>query len=333
MSKVFSPLQIKNLHLNNRLVMPPMALDIATEQGEVTSKLIAHYLARAQGIGLIIVEHTYVLPEGKAHPRQLGIYDDALLPGLKSLVDRVHELGVPLGLQITHAGARALNNPQAPSAVICPHLARFGLSPELSAQEIPAELSLEDMKNICTAFARAAARAKEAGFDMVEIHGAHGYLLNQFYSPLTNQRTDEYGGSLENRLRFPLEVIASVKKAVGPHMPVFYRLGADDRLPGGNTIKDSKNAVPFLVRAGVDCLDLSGGISGYLKEGPPGFFNYLAEEIKPIADIPVLVTGGITSLKMAEELVATGKSDLVGIGRAMLSEPDWVQKSFRKMRS
>ncbi|NLO97490.1 MAG: NADH:flavin oxidoreductase [Peptococcaceae bacterium] len=330
MSSVFSPLQIKNLRLSNRLVMPPMALDHASEKGEVTSELIDHYLERAEGLGLVIVEHTYILPEGKAHPRQLGIYDDALLPGLKALVDRVHKLGVPIGLQITHAGARALNKPQAPSALFCPHLTRFGLSPELSAKEIPAELSIEDMKNICAAFARAAARAQEAGFDLVEIHGAHGYLLNQFYSPLTNRRTDEYGGSLENRLRFPLEVIAAVKRTVGPDMPVFYRLGADDRLPGGNGVDESKKAVPLLVNAGVDCLDLSGGICGYLKKGPPGFFNYLAKEIKPVANIPVLVTGGINSLEMAEELVAAGIADLVGIGRALLSDPAWLKKAKEK---
>lgn len=321
--------------------MPPMALDIASRQGEITEKLIDHYLERAQsvpgvgmkepegraGIGLIIVEHAYVSPQAKAHPRQLGIYADSLIPGLKILVETLHKAGVPVGLQISHGGARALASPTAPSSISSPYLRRFGRE-TADPSELPAEIKLEGIKEIIKDFAAAARRAKEAGFDLLEIHGAHGYLLNEFYSPLTNHRQDQYGGSLENRLRLPLEVISAVKKGSNSELPIFYRLGADDRLPGGTRMEDSIKAVPYLLEAGVDCLDLSGGICGYLREGPEGFFAYMAEKIKPVSRVPVLVTGGINNVFTADKLITEQHADLVGVGRAMLKEPHWAQKAW-----
>lgn len=341
MSDLCDPLKINNLILRNRLVMPPMALDIATEKGEVTPKILAHYSSRASscmGVGLIIVEHAMISPCGKAHPYQLGIYDDTLIPGLKLLVDEIHRKRTPAGIQINHTGARALYSPSvsstpfAPSPINCPHLSRSGQA-EKRNEELPRELSVEEIKELTGKYAEAALRVKKAGFDLVEIHGAHGYLLNQFYSPITNRRSDTYGGNLENRLRFPLEVIKAVKKVVGPEMPVFYRLGADDRLPGGNQIEDSAKAVPLLEEAGVDCLDLSGGLGGYIKKGPEGFFTYLAEGIKPVAKVPVMVTGGIRNPFTAEQIVRTGKADLVGIGRALLTDPDWASKAWQTLRN
>jgi NADPH2 dehydrogenase len=346
MTTLFSPLRINNLTIPNRLVMPPMALDLASEKGEVTSKLIEHYVHRAQahpnphspgkrngetatraGIGLIIVEHTYVNPSVKAHPRQLGIDDDSLIPGLEKLVEAIHKMGVPIGLQISHSGARALETPTAPSSLVSPYLRRFGK--EISdTLEIPVELSIEDINLIIKDFSAAAHRAKEAGFDLIEIHGAHGYLLNEFFSPLTNKRQDQYGGSFENRLRLPLEVITAVKKVVGEELPVFYRLGADDRILGGIGLEDSLRAVPYFVEAGVDCLDISGGICGYLKEGPEGFFTYLSKEIKRISSVPVLVTGGITQASSAHQIITEQSADLVGVGRAMLKDPDWAKKAL-----
>ena len=215
MDALFSSLKIKNLVMRNRLVMPPMALDIATEQGEVTHTLMEHYLRRARpypeidrkkyrgadraGLGLIIVEHSYVNSSGRAHPRQLGIYDDSMIDGLRELVAGIHQEDVPVGIQISHAGARALHEPSAPSEMRSPHLSRFGLKQGVERGELPRELSKEELGRILNDFARAARRAQLAGFDFVEIHRAHGYLLNQFYSPLTNVRDDEYGGSLEHR--------------------------------------------------------------------------------------------------------------------------------------
>ncbi len=346
MSSLFSPLFIKNLIIKNRIVMPPMALDIATERGEVTSRLIEHYFQRAgstpvrinsafdgcvrAGVGLIVVEHSYISPMGKAHPRQLGIYDNSLIPGLKVLVDEIHRQGIPIGIQISHAGARALLSPVAPSGIYCPYLKRFG-NHLVADPACPYRLSKEEIKQVILEFRDAAIRAKKAGFDLIEIHGAHGYLVNQFYSPLTNHRTDEYGGNLQSRLRFSLEIIKAVREAVGAETPIFFRLGADDRLPNGNSVEESKKAIPLLVEAGVDCLDLSGGICGYLKTGPRGFFNYLAEALKPVTDIPIMVTGGITSPVMAEELVSSHKTDLVGIGRALLADPHWAHKAWKKL--
>lgn len=346
MGSLFSPLQIKNLLLRNRLVMPPMALDIATEHGVVTDQLIQHYLLRARaipqgkcdrqagmpcaGVGLVIIEHCYVTPWGRAHPRQLGMYDDVLIPGLKLLVQELHKEGVCVGVQISHAGARSPFSPVGPTRMDCPYLTRFGQN-QTEKRDLPHGLTKREIRRLTDQFAQAALRAYRAGFDLVEIHGAHGYLLNQFYSPLTNQREDEYGGSLENRLRFSLEVMKAVRDAVGTETPVFYRLGADDRLPGGNRIEDSIQAVPPLVEAGVDCLDLSGGICGYLKSGPEGFFTYLAEAIKPVSRVPVLVTGGIRSVHTANRLIEENKADLVGVGRPLLDDPDWARKAWMEL--
>lgn len=324
MPGLFDPLEIKGLRLKNRIVMPPMANNQATEEGLVTSELIAHYVERAEGgVALVMVEHSYVVPAGRFNRRQLAITSDAALPGLRELVERVHAAGAAIGLQITHAGSATTTEeagvqPEAPSPVLHPTVGK----------EIPRELTREDLDRIRAAFAEAARRVRAAGFDLVEIHGAHGYLLNQFYSPLTNRRTDEYGGTRENRLRFPLEVVAAVRQAVGPDYPVFYRFGASDRLPDGLTVEDGRFAAPRLVEAGVDVLDISGGLCGSRPAGaPPGYFVPLAEAIKPVVSVPVLVTGGITEPELADRIIREGKADLVGIGRALLADPRWPEKA------
>jgi 2,4-dienoyl-CoA reductase-like NADH-dependent reductase (Old Yellow Enzyme family) len=304
-----------------------MANNLA-EEGEVNERLVAHYCRRAEAeVGLIIVEHSFVLPSGRASKKQLGISDDALVPGLRKLVEEVHRRGARIGIQITHAGSNTTaevlgHSPLAPSAV--PH-------PRYSDQ-VPAEMSKEDLRAIKEAFVAAARRAKEAGFDLLEIHGAHGYLLNQFFSPLTNQRRDEYGGSLENRLRFPLEVIAAVRRSVGESFCLFYRFGADDQMPGGVTPDDARRAAPLLVEAGVDVLDLSGGMCGASTKTGSGFFLYLAEAVKPAVNIPVLVTGGLGDPLLADRVIREGTADLVGIGRALLADPDWVLKAREVLR-
>ncbi|NMA68568.1 MAG: NADH:flavin oxidoreductase [Desulfitobacterium sp.] len=331
MLPLFTPFQIKNLKIRNRIVMPPMALDIATEDGAVSHKIIEHYRARTRDVGMIIVEHSYINPIGKAHPCQLGIYDDSLIPGLEILAAEIKKYGVTVGIQISHAGARALDTPSGPSSVQSKYLKRFGGKEKTSYRVLPKKLEHEDLKEIAIDFARAARRAQKAGFDFVEIHGAHGYLLNQFYSPLTNFRHDEYGGSLERRLTFPLEVVKRVRRAVGKDYPVFYRLGADDRLPDGNTLQDSITAAQALEAVGVDCIDLSGGISGYIKKGEEGFFTYMAETIRPYVNIPLIVTGGIKTGAKANEIIESGKADLVGVGRALLQDKDWAYKERLKL--
>ncbi len=343
MANLWSSLKIKNLNLANRLVMPPMALDIASETGQVTNSMIDHYTARtpfsisrgtgAQGLGLIIVEHSYVSKFGKAHPRQLGIYDDKQIPGLKKLADCIHKTGVPVGIQLSHAGARGMEYTAGPSSIPVPFLHRFAggesLDDSLSTPaDIPRQMGTREILQVVEDFAQGAARAQMAGFDLVEIHGAHGYLLNQFFSPLTNQRTDEYGGTLVNRLRLSLEIIHAIRDTVGADFPVFYRLGADDLLPGGNEIGQGAAAAKILENAGVDCLDISGGLGGYLRSGPEGFFGYMADAIKAVTEVPVLLTGGIKTAGFANQMVVAGNADLIGVGRTLLTDPDWANRAW-----
>lgn len=338
---IWSPLAIKNLRLENRLVMPPMALDNAAETGEVTPVLLEHYIARARargsddephsGIGLIIVEHCYVNSAGKAHPRQLGIYDDTLVSGLKCLADGIHAAGVAAGIEISHAGMRGLNRLLGPSAIETP-LSRYAVATPHTGKNVsailPEELDVSGIGNVVEDFARAAKRAKRAGFDLVDIHCAHGYLLNQFLSPLTNHRRDGYGGSLDNRLRLPLEVLNAVRRAVGEDYPVFIRLGIDDRMEGGNGIEEGTRAASILAQAGVNCLDLSGGLGGYIRSGPEGFFVYMAEAVKNITSTPVLVTGGIKSSHYANKIIREDRADLIGVGRAILADANWAARAW-----
>jgi len=194
---------VKGLRLKNRIVMPPMHTGLATRKGAVTSRLIEHYVKRAKALGLLIVEHSYVSLDGKLSERQLGIYDDKLVKGLRKLANSVHAIGTPVVIQINHAGSRTT-------------VEVTGMQPVAPSSDKGARrLKVDEIEVLVDAFAAAAGRAMKAGFDGVEVHGAHGFLLNQFFSPLANRRRDGYGGSLENRMRFPLEVVERVKEKVG----------------------------------------------------------------------------------------------------------------------
>jgi 2,4-dienoyl-CoA reductase-like NADH-dependent reductase (Old Yellow Enzyme family) len=195
-------------------------------------------------------------------------------------------------------------------------------------EEVPRELSVKEIEEISKAFGAAAARTKEAGFDAVEIHGAHGFLLNEFFSPLTNKRSDQYGGSLVSRMRLPLEVVGEVKRQVGEKYPVFYRLGSDDMTPGGITVEDSKVLAIELVKAGVTLIDVSGGLVGSRPDHlPPGYFVPQAYAIKKAINVPVIAVGGIKTPELADSIIREGKADLVAIGRALLSDPAWAVKA------
>jgi len=324
------PLSIKDLSLKNRIVMPPMANNRATLAGDVTDTLIEHYTERAAGVGLIIVEHSYVTVSGRVHPNQLGINEDSNVPGLMRLASAIRAAGAPAAIQITHAGGRTTPEacgvqPEAPSATPIPP----------QGEIVPRELSLDDLRALRQAFAQAARRAKMAGFAAVEVHGAHGYLLNQFCSPLCNHRTDAYGGDRAARLRFPLEVVESVRQAVGPAYPVFYRLGADDLLPGGLTAGDAVYAAKALEETGIDMLDISGGLLGSRPNGVSGegYFGHLSMAIKAAVRVPVMVTGGVVTALGAERLLRDGKADLVGVGRALLADPGWAVKAEAELRA
>ncbi len=323
MTSLLDPLKAKGLKLKNRIVMPPMNTDYATVKGAVTNKLIQHYTRRSKSLGLLIIEHSYIHPDGKVSKRQLGIYNDSLIPGLKQLANKVHKTGTPTIIQINHAGAKSTQEitgtkPVAPSP--------NGDVRELQAREI---------KALTEAFAAAAERAVEAGFDGVEIHGAHGFLINQFYSPLTNKRQDKYGGSLEKRIRFPLEVVGKVKEKTGER-PLLYRLGSDDLDPKGTKIKDSQKFAVKLEEAGVDIIDVSGGVSGSRPtrfQGTQGYFIPQAQQIKKAVNIPVIGVGGITQPRYANKVIQEGKVDLVAVGRALLKDPDWATKAIKTLKT
>jgi 2,4-dienoyl-CoA reductase-like NADH-dependent reductase (Old Yellow Enzyme family) len=326
MGCLVDPLVVKWLTFKNRIVMPSMNTDLATSKGVVTDHLIAHYVRRSPALGLAIVEHSYVSPEGKLSERQLGIYDDSLVQGLGKLSESIHATGIPVVLQINHAGGKASIDmtglmPVAPS--------RRGNARDLQGEEIDV---------LVEAFARAAERAVKAGFDGVEIHGAHGFLLNQFYSPLTNRRRDRYGGPLENRIRFPLAIVEGVKRKLGRKL-LFYRLGSDDLDPRGTRIEDSQEFSVKLEERGVDIIDVSGGLCGGEPAGmkdTQGYFIPQAQRIKEVVNIPVIGVGGIKDPRYADILLREEKVDLIAVGRELLRDPDWGVKAiepFEKRRS
>lgn len=321
MAGLFTPLQIKGHMLKNRIVLPPMGTGLATERGEVTDAHIENYI-RFAGVGMVIIEHTYVRREGRVNAHQMGIQDDFLIPGLRRLADMEHAREGVVGIQLTHGGAKAttelIGRP--------PISASDGLVP--GATENAQSATLAEISEIVEAFAIAAQRAKAAGMDFVEIHGAHGYLLNQFLSPLTNVRTDEYGGDLSRRLRLPLKVVRAVRQSVGNDYLVLYRLGANDFMPGGLTQEQGIQAAIALVEAGVDLLDISGGLYGASPPGwdevSQGYFVPMAAEIREAANVPVVVAGGITKPEFADRVIREGKVELVGVARAMLNNPEWA---------
>lgn len=327
MAHVLTPLDVKKVHLKNRIVLPPMATEKATENGMVTPELIAHYRHYAEtGVGLIITEHAYIEPGGKLSKRQLSVADDSVIPGLRELAAAIHLAGSVACVQINHCGMAG--KPELIRQTVGPSPLRH---PRREDGEIARELSRDEIKELIQSFAQAAGRVKAAGFDMVEIHSAHGYLINQFNSPLSNHRTDEYGGSVEKRSTFAREVVEAVRKVVGPDFCILFRFGADDLIEGGLTLKESKEIAPLLVQAGVDLLDLSGGFGGYRADGEQGYFAYMTEELQQVVQIPLITTGGILEPEAAEHIIAMEKADLVGVGRAMLADREWATKAIKTL--
>ncbi|HUK84608.1 MAG TPA: NADH:flavin oxidoreductase [Candidatus Acidoferrum sp.] len=321
MPGLIDSLEVKGYTLRNRIVLPPMQTGKATFEGAVTNKLINFYVRRSSSLGLPIVEHAYVSPTGKIGPKQLGIYDDNLIGGFEKLAERIHEVGAPVIVQISHAGG-VTNKKVIGTQPVGP-----------SARPKTRMLEIIEIETIADDFARAAERAVKAGCDGVELHGAHGYLLNQFFSPLMNKRDDDYGGSLENRVRFPLLVVGKARERLGSKL-LLYRLGADDLAPGGTHIEDSVIFAKKLEAAGVDIIDVSGGMCGsepkQLKQ-IKGYFIPQASEIKKAVNVPIIGVGGITDAEFADELVSDGKVDLVAIGRAFWRDNQWAEKAIQKI--
>lgn len=316
-------LQIRHLELRNRIVMPPMATGKAV-QGMPDDNLVSYYAARAGATALIIVEHAYISPEGMAHDNQLSMADDSVIPAYQKLTAAVHAHGAAIFAQLNHAGIQAHGSG-------LPTLSPSGISVRSETPETRIMTS-EDIAHVIACFVSAAVRAKAAGFDGVEIHSAHGYLLNQFYSPLTNHRTDAYHGqTLEGRTRLHAEILQAVRTAVGTEYPVAIRFGACDYLEGGSRIEEIPEASRIFAEAGADLLDISGGHSGFTIKGvtTPGWFAELSRPAKSAVRIPVLLTGGITTAEEAEQLLLDGAADLIGVGRAMLTTADWAVQAVR----
>jgi 2,4-dienoyl-CoA reductase-like NADH-dependent reductase (Old Yellow Enzyme family) len=299
-----------------------MQTSLATKQGTVTDKLVDYYVQRSRAIGLLIVEHSYVSLDGKLSEKQLGIHDDGLIYGLEKLTSRVHAESTPIVIQINHGGRVASSD-----------LTGFQpVSP--SATENARELRVEELDGLAETYASAALRAIKAGFDGVEVHGAHGFLLNQFYSPLTNNRTDEYGGTLENRIKFPLEIVEKVRKVLGNRL-LLYRIGSVDLDPAGTQITDSKKFAIKLEESGVDIIDVSGGECGSRPaqlQNTQGYFIPQAQQIKEVVNIPVIGVGGITDPDYADKAIQKGKIDLVAVGRNLMKDPYWAEEAIKQLR-
>lgn len=334
MTHLLEPLVTSKLVLKNRLVMPPMATSRANEDGSVSQETLDYYDEKSRGgaLGLIIIEHSYIAKQGQYRRRQPSAADDSMLGGMTRLADVIHRNGPKTVMQINHAGAAASSDITGqevvgPSAVT---------SPVALGDAVPRSLSRDEIGIIVGQFRAAARRVKAAGFDGVEIHSAHGYLLNQFYSPIANTRTDEYGGDLPGRIRVHLEVIAAVREEVGDAFPILLRLGACDYREGGSTIEDAVAAAVAFEKAGVDILDISGGLSSYVRppghpEDEQGYFADVTEAVKSAVTIPVVLTGGITEVQAAERLLAEGKADLIGVGRPILKDSDWAERALRSL--
>ena len=321
---LLNAIQIGSLTLKNRLVMPPMATG-KTDAGHVTEELISHYRDRARfsDPGLIILEHAFIAPAGRANAGQLSIAGDDCVAGLTKLVQAIHEAGSAVFAQLNHAGSGA--EPETPGVNLS---ASAVASPRKPESGVPREMTRAEILLTEADFVRAALRAVKAGCDGVELHSAHSYLLNQFYSPLTNRRNDEYGPqTVENRLRFHLETVDAVRKAVGPNVPIAVRLGGADYLPGGSSEDDAVEACKMLEAAGVDLIDLSGGMCGYIRRdhSEPGYFSSMSEKIKAAVTVPVLLTGGVKTSADAERLLQEGKTDLIGVGRAIYRDAHWLE--------
>ena len=320
---LFSEFTIEGLTLKNRLTMAPLYLGYAGQGGTVSDMLLAHYRLMAQsGVAMVVVENATVdHPTGSGSNRTLRVDTDDNLDGLRQLAATIKQEGARACLQINHAGrfAHATEHPVAPSAVNT-----FGRMPEA--------LKKIEIDRIVDKYATAAARAKAAGFDMVELHGGTGYLLAQFLSPRTNRRTDEYGGSRENRQRFALEVLARVKAAVDG-LPVGYRFLADEWLPDGLHVEESCQFAHRLARAGIAYVSVMGGTYESFslpdiveKSKQEGYMLDLAAAVRSAVDVPVVAAGRLATGAFANQAIADGKTDLIGLARVLWADPDWPQK-------
>ena len=318
------------MQLKNRFVRAATWEGLASPEGKVTPKLIEMMENLAKGgVGLIMSSHAYVSKEGQGTPWQLGVYDDDLIPGLSKMASAVHEYGGKIMLQLAHAGLYAEEKLSGLPALTVSAPEGFSAA----RQKI---ITKEDINRLTNSYAQAAERALNAGFDGIEIHSAHGYLLSQFLSPAYNKRQDEYGGPIGNRARIHLQICQAIRKVVGVDFPIVIKMNCADFIDNGLTIEDSLQAGEMFVEAGFDAIELSGGIirTGKLSPTRPGistvekeaYFKEYARKFKSKIDIPLILVGGIKSFEVAEELIAGGVADYIAISRPLIREPDLIKR-------
>ena len=324
---IFEPFTIKHMTVKNRIVMTPMGTNYGEQNGEMSFLHINYYEQRAKGgTGLLIVENASVdSPQGSNGTTQLRIDQDNYIPRLFKLCETVHKHGSCIAIQINHAGA------SAQSARINMQPVSASDVPSKAGGEIPRPLEKDEIMHIVKKYGEAAKRAQIAGFDAVEIHAGHSYLISQFLSPLTNKRTDEFGGSLENRARLAKLVIEEVRRQVGPFFPIFVRISADEFMEGGNTLDDCLDYLQYFQEE-VDVFDVSAGLNGSIQYQidanylPDGWRSYMAKAVKERYGKPCMTMGNIRNPQVAEDILARGDADLIGMGRGLIADPEWVNK-------
>lgn len=327
MSRLFEETEINGMKLRNRMVRSATWEGMCEPDGRPTSKLIDTYVDLAKGgIGLIISSYTFVRLDGKQLPGKMGIQTDDFADDFKRMTDAVHQADGTIAIQLVHAGGQA--NPSASGLpALAPSAGKIEQYPETAG-----ELSRTEIADIVKAFGQGARRAREWGFDGIQLHGAHGYLINQFLSPLANRRTDEYGGSIENRCRFLLEVYSAVREEAGADFPVMIKLNVSDNLDGGLVAADALVAAEKLSAAGIDAIEVSSGTNASGRETPArtkinkpeaeGYNMIWARQLRDLVGCPVMAVGGFRSFEVAEQAVSEGGMDYIAMSRPLIREPD-----------
>lgn len=320
--KLLTPGRIGSLEIKNRTIMAPMSAALANPDGTVSQPLIAYLKARAEGgIGLIITEYAFVNEEGRSSDHQISVANDGMIPGLKALADAVRETGTKLCLQLQHGGRRSIVRVMAPSSIL-----------KQDGRVRPDEMTTTEVYALIDDFIAAAVRGKKAGFDMVEVHCSHGYLLNDFVSPSANRRTDEFGGGVKGRTRAAVMIIQGIKRACGEDFPISVRLNGDDMVSDGNHGRDTAEAAMLFEEAGADLINISGGMNGVGYGIAPaavetGYNVDPAELVRSVVTIPVAVAGRINEPEYAEMLLRRGKVDFITLGRSLFADPQFVNKA------
>ena len=324
---IFSPLKVKNMTIKNRIIMPPMGTNFAGQNGEINEDHIKYYEQRAKGgTGLIIIENVSVqFPLGSNGTTQLRIDIDSFMPSLYELTERLHKYGACVAIQINHSGASAV-----PERIGCQPVSSSNI-PSKTGGAIPRPLEKSEILDIVERYGKAARRVQIAGFDAVEIHAGHSYLISQFLSPIYNNRKDEFGGSVKNRTKFARMIIDSVRAEVGPQFPIMLRISADELLEGGNTLEDTLELLEYL-NDEVDIFDVSAGLNDSLQYQidnmslKDGWRSYMSKAVRSKFGKPTITTGNIRNPEIAEKILSGGDADLIGIGRGLIADPNWVTK-------